>query len=116
MEEALRTVLIKVEEVLNSKPLGYMSSRITDLDPVTPNLILIGRPDGSRPQVVNPEMELLSRRRWKHSQILTDHFWSSFIRHYLPSLQARQNWHTTQADLTEGKVMMLVDLQFPRAL
>ncbi|KAJ8400620.1 hypothetical protein AAFF_G00393890 [Aldrovandia affinis] len=113
-EEVHRTVLIEVEGVLNSKPLGYVPSSITDLDPVTPNLLLIGRPDGCLPQVMYPE--LLNRRRWKHSQILTDHFWSSFIRHYLPSLQACQKWHATRADLTKDKVVMLVDPQLPRAL
>ncbi|KAJ8389799.1 hypothetical protein AAFF_G00115050 [Aldrovandia affinis] len=48
--------------------------RAVDLNPVTPNLLLMGRPDGSLPQVVYPETELLSQRRWKHSQILTHHF------------------------------------------
>ena len=47
---------------------------------------------------------------------MTDHFWSSFIRRYLPGLQARQKWHTTKDSLTEGTVVMLVDPQLPRAL
>ncbi|KAK7891694.1 hypothetical protein WMY93_023657 [Mugilogobius chulae] len=51
--------------MLNSKPLGYVSSDIADLDPVTPNSLLLGRPDSSLPQVVYPESELLSR---KHRQ------------------------------------------------
>ena len=115
-EEVLRTVLIEVEGILNSKPLGYVSSNIVDLDPVTPSVLLMGWPDGSLPQVVYLDTELLSRRRWRHSQILTDHFWSSFIRHYLPSLQTRQKWHTVRDNLTEDKVVMLVDPQLPRAL
>ncbi len=40
-EEVLTTVLVEVEEILNSKPLGYVSSNANDLDPVTPNLLLI---------------------------------------------------------------------------
>nr|XP_061835547.1 uncharacterized protein LOC133618822 [Nerophis lumbriciformis] len=115
-EEVLRTVLLEVEGILNSKPLRYVSSSITDLDPVTPNSLLMGRPDGSLPQIVYPETELLSRRRWRHSQVLADRFWSSFLRNYLPSLQTRQKWHSTPADLAEGSVVMLVDPQLPRAL
>ncbi|KAJ8400653.1 hypothetical protein AAFF_G00394220 [Aldrovandia affinis] len=93
--------------------LDHSRSSIADLDPVTPNLILMGRPDGCLPQVMYPETELLSRRRLtQHSQILMDHFWSSFIRHYLPSLQACQKWHATRADLTKDKVVMLVDPLF----
>ncbi|KAJ8400706.1 hypothetical protein AAFF_G00394750 [Aldrovandia affinis] len=80
-EEVLRTVLIEQEGVLNSKPLGYVSSSIADLDP-----------------------------------ILTDHFWSSFIRHYLPSLQVRQKWYATRADLTDDKVVMATGDPLTRAL
>lgn len=114
-EEVLRTVLL-VEGSLNSKPLGYISSSLTDLDPVTPNVLLMGRPDGSLPQIVYPETELLSRRRWRHSQVLADRFWSSFLRNYLPSLQTRQKWHSTRADIAEGTLVMLVNPQLPRAL
>ncbi|KAJ8348857.1 hypothetical protein SKAU_G00274460 [Synaphobranchus kaupii] len=67
-EEVLRTVLIEIEGILNSKPLGYMSSDVADVDPVTPNSLLMGRPDSALPQVVYPESEMLSRKRWRHSQ------------------------------------------------
>lgn len=51
-EEVLQTVLIEVEGIMNSKPLGYVSSDISDPDPVTPNLLLMGRRDASLPQAV----------------------------------------------------------------
>ena len=44
-EEVLMTVLIEVEGILNSKPLGYATSDITDPDPITPNLLLVGQRD-----------------------------------------------------------------------
>lgn len=34
-EAVLRTVLVKVEGIINSKPLGYVSSDVADPDPVT---------------------------------------------------------------------------------
>ncbi|XP_039616483.1 uncharacterized protein LOC120533641 [Polypterus senegalus] len=115
-EEVLKTVLIEIEGILNSKPLGYVSSNIADLDPVTPNFLLMGRPDSSLPQVVYPVNELMGRRRWRQSQVLTEQFWSSFVKYYLPSLQARQKWHKEPQNLREGMVVMLVDPQLPRAL
>ncbi|XP_073725195.1 uncharacterized protein [Misgurnus anguillicaudatus] len=114
-EEVLRTVLIEVENILNSKPLGYVSSNVADLDPVTPNLLLTGRLDSSLPAVIYPKEEGLSHRRWKHSQVLADHFWSSFICHYLPNLQVRHKWHHTGPDITQGTVVMIMDPQQPRA-
>lgn len=115
-EEVLQTVLIEIEGILNSKPLGYVSSNVADLDPVTPNLLLMGRPDSSLPQVTYPANELIGRRRWRQSQVLTDHFWSSFVRHYLPNLQLRHKWHAETKNLAVGAVVMLVDPQLPRAL
>lgn len=88
-EEVLTTVLIEVEGILNSKPLGYVSSDVADPGPVTPNLLLMGRPDPSLPQAVYDSSELLSRHRWRHSQVLADQFWTHFVRHYLPTLQTR---------------------------
>ncbi|XP_039531128.1 uncharacterized protein LOC120485874 [Pimephales promelas] len=115
-EEVLRTVLIEVEGILNSKPLGYTSSDVADPDPITPYCFIIGRRDASLPQVVYQESEILSRRRWRHSQLLADHFWRHFLKYYLPSLQARQKWQTERKSLQSGDVVMIVDPQLPRAL
>lgn len=115
-EEVLRTVLIEIEGILNSKPLGYTSSDISDSDPVTPNSLLMGRPDSSLPQVVYPESEMLNRRRWRHSQLLADHFWRHFLKYYLPSLQARQKWQTEVPGYQVGATVLVVDPQLPRAL
>lgn len=95
--------------------LDAVSSSVADPDPVTLSLLLMGWLDGSLPQVVYLNTELLSRCRWRHSQILTDHFWLSFIRNYLPGLQARQKWQAIRDNLTEDRVVMLVDPQLPRA-
>ncbi|XP_024865045.1 uncharacterized protein LOC119617585 [Kryptolebias marmoratus] len=93
-EEVLHTVLIEIEGMLNSKPLGYTSSEVADPDPVTPNYLHMGRRDASLPQVVYDGPEILGRRRWRHSQNLADHFWHHFLKYYLPGLQARQKWQT----------------------
>ncbi|XP_076736554.1 uncharacterized protein LOC143415116 isoform X1 [Maylandia zebra] len=99
-EEVLRTVLIEVEGILNSKPLGYVSSDIADIDPITPNLLLMGRHDSSLPLVSYSDSDLLGRRRWRHAQILADHFWRHFIKDYLLSLQRRPKWQKENPDLT----------------
>ena len=115
-EPVLRTVLIEVEGILNSKPLGYVSSDVADIDPVTPAVLLMGCRDASLPQVVYPDTEpLLGRSRWRHSQILADHFWLNFIKYYLPSLQLRQKWQKENKELTTDYVVLIVDSQLPRA-
>lgn len=98
-ETVLHTILIEVEGILNSKPLADISSDPVDLDPVTPNVLLMGRPDSSLPQAIYCASELFGKRRWHHRQILTDQFWSAFIRSYLPNLQVRQKWETDKENL-----------------
>ncbi len=84
-------MLVEIEELLNSKPLSYVSSNISDLDPITLNILLMGRRDASLSlsQVMNADSELLACRKWRHSQVLADRFWTSFIEDYLPNLQIR---------------------------
>ena len=112
----MMTVLIEVEGIINSKPLGYTSSDIADPDPITPNMLLMGRRDPSIPQVIYSETELLSRRRWKQCQALADQFWVKYIRNYLPSLQTRSKWQQERDALTVDSIVMIVDQQLPRAL
>lgn len=87
-----------------------------DPDPVTPNMLLMGRPGSSLPQVVYSDSDLRSKRRWKHSQLLADQFWRCFLHNYLPDLQVRQKWHREAENLQPGTVVMIVDHQLPRAL
>ncbi|KAI7805170.1 hypothetical protein IRJ41_000825 [Triplophysa rosa] len=113
--EVLQTVLVEIEGILNSKPLGYTSSDIADPDPITPNSLLMGRPDSSLPQIVYPESEFISRKRWRHSQVLADHFWKHFLKFYLPGLQ-NQKWQDDKRDIPVGTAVMIIDPQLPRAL
>ena len=92
-EPVLQTVLAEVEGMLNSKPLGYVSSDVADVEPMTPNMLLMGgRLDPSLPQVVYTADELLGRRRWRHRPgALWTSFGHTFIKYYLPGLQLHLN-------------------------
>ncbi|XP_077407204.1 uncharacterized protein LOC144038518 isoform X2 [Vanacampus margaritifer] len=114
-EREIRSVKVALYTTVGAQSVPEEVLSLNDPDPVTPNVLLMGRPDGSLPQIVYPETDLLSRRHWRHSQILANHFWSSFLRNYLPSLQTRQKWHAMKTDLIKGTVVML-DPQLPRAM
>ncbi len=113
--EVLTTVLIEIEGILNSIPLGCVSSDVADPDPVTPNLLLMGRLDPSLPQAVYHDSELLSRRQWRACQVLSNRFWVRFLRHYLPTLQTRSKWQADTSPLQVDTIVMIVDPQLPRA-
>ncbi|KAI7790024.1 hypothetical protein IRJ41_019694, partial [Triplophysa rosa] len=113
-EDLLSTVLVEVEGILNAKPLGYVSTDIADIDPITPNLLLMGQRDSSLPQVAYAPGEM-GRRRWRHCQSIIDQFWTHFTRNYLPTLQTRQKWQRTSDNLEVDSVVLVVDPQLPRA-
>lgn len=115
-EEVLLTALIEIEGILNSKPLGYASADIADPDPITPNLLLMGRHDSALPQAVYGPSGTLSTRRWRHSQVISDHFWKRFIQNYLPGLQLRQKWRKSTDNMAVGQAVMIVDANLPRGL
>ncbi len=74
----------------------------------------MGRRDAFLPQAVYGDTDLLSRRRWRQSQILADHFWSHFIKDDLPSLQTHQKWQRDTTGPAVSDVVMVMDPQLPR--
>lgn len=54
-DDVLLTFLIKVEGILNEKPLGYVSSDLADPDPVTPNMLLLGPCCGTKKYIFGPD-------------------------------------------------------------
>lgn len=115
-ETVLWTILSEVGRILNAKPLGNVSSDIADPDPITPSILLMGRYDASLPQAVYDSSSTPGKCRWRHSQVLVDHFWSRFISHYLPNLQERQKCRTDGKTLTPDQVVLIVDPQLPWGL
>ena len=107
--------MIDIEGILNSKPLGYVSSDAADLDPITPNMLLMGRRDPSSPPVIYDERERLRRRKWRYSQVLADQFWRRFVRYYLPMMQSREKWQRDVRNLKMGDVVMIADPHLVRA-
>lgn len=113
-EDVLHTILVEVEGILNSKPLGYVSADVANPDPITPNMLLMGRRDASLPQAVYAP-ESIGRRRWRHCQNLIDQFWIRYLRDYLPTLHPRYKWQHPTEPLALDTVVMIIDPNLPRA-
>ena len=76
-DESFRTVLCKVEAIVNSRPLTFPSSDPNDLNPISPSNILT-----MKTLVILPtpgafeRADLCLRRRWRRVQYLANLFWS----------------------------------------
>ena len=86
-DEALLTFMAKVEYIVNSSPITPLSNDPNDLDPLTPNqLLLLRRNPVSLPPDVFDKNDLYPQRRWRQIQYLADIFWKRWSREYLPLL------------------------------
>ena len=108
------TVLRDIEATINSRPLTYIGDDVRDGRIITPALLAIGRDLGSSP--VNPpkKAELSLAECYCYQQRLQDHFWSRWVREYLPGLTVRQKLTREKIPLKENDVVQISDDNIPR--
>lgn len=113
-EEVLHTLLTEIEAMINGRPLTYLSSDGRDLEPLTPNHILLGCacPNTSPGRFVDKEVN--SRRRWRQTQTIVDQFWRRWRKEYLPTLFPRQKWHQETRQMKVGDVVLMQEANAPR--
>ena len=80
--EEFATLLVEIELVLNSRPLGPASGDIEDLDILTPAHFLIGGPLLAPPQPYDAEANLDHAAHWQLVKRMRDHFWARWSREY----------------------------------
>jgi hypothetical protein len=113
-EESLTTLFCEVESIVNSRPLTKVSSDSRDLEPLTPNHLLLLRREPALPPGTFVKDDLYSRKRWRQIQYLTNIFWKRWVREYLPGLQERQKWNRQRRNFAVGDIVLVVDQSTPR--
>ena len=78
-ENVLATVPTEVEATLNSRPLCAVSDDPNDLQPLTPNHLLMQRTVSALPPGTFVKGDMLLRKKWRQTQILADHFWRRWL-------------------------------------
>ena len=114
-DETLLTVMAEVEMILNSRPITQIHQDARDDEPLTPNHMLLLRPSGNLPPGVFDKSDVYGIRRWRQVQYLADQFWRRWLREYLPMLQVRQKWCTPRRNLQKGDLVLVVEIDAPRA-
>ena len=105
--------MCEVETVINSRPITPVSSDPEDLEPLTPNHLLLLR-GGVVPDDVLGEGDGYTRRRWRQIQYLADTFWKRWVAEYLPLLQGRQKWVKVERNISVGDLVLVMDMNLPR--
>ena len=107
-DEELTTAMTGAEGLINSRPLTYQSANPLDEIPLTPNHFLHGQVGGQFAPTSCDETDFNPRKRWRRIQELVRHFWSRWMREWLPGLNARRKWFQTQRDVQIGDVMLVI--------
>lgn len=117
-DESLQTLFCEIEAIINSRPLTRIASDAHDLEPLTPNHLLLMKPPSLAPVALDPEVvnKVNIRRRWKQVQYLANVFWRRWLKEYLVCLQERQKWVAPQANIKVGDIVLIVNESAPRNL
>ena len=108
-EEMLRTFLTEVQGILNRRPLTPISDDPKDLEPLTPNHLLLMRNNPNLPPGIFNKEEVYCKRRWRQVQYLAEIFWKRWLKEYIPLLQERQKWLEPKRNLTVDDLVLVVD-------
>ena len=111
--EMLTTLLVVAEGIINNRPLTPASDDPNDLEPLTPNHLLIHRP-ASAPLGLFNENDLHSQKKWRQVQYLADVFWKRWTKEYLLTLRQRTKWHEPRRNVRENDLVLVIDKQRPR--
>ena len=115
-EESLPTFLCLAENIINNRPITTVSMDPSDLEPLTPNHLLLGRADDMPPGAFGTlnEVEMYARKRYRQINYLADLFWRRWVKEYLPELHRRTKWQVQTRGLHKGDVVLVVDTSLPR--
>ena len=114
-DEMLRTFLVEVESIINSRPLVPLSIDARNNEPLTPNHLLLLRSSPNQCPGVFEENSSYARKKWMYVQHLANVFWKRWIDEFLPMLNKRQKWLTKEENLKRDSIVLLVDERLPRA-
>ncbi|XP_055604546.1 uncharacterized protein LOC129752795 [Uranotaenia lowii] len=107
----LRTALCEVMNVVNNRPLTHVPEDPQDPEPITPNMILLGRNNHMQYDHDFDERDLNCRAAYKHAQIYADRFWRKWVSSYRPELLKRHKWqdNRNRHEYAVGDLVMIVD-------
>ncbi|XP_058826816.1 uncharacterized protein LOC131686839 [Topomyia yanbarensis] len=113
-DELLRNMLAEIEMIINSRPLTELPLEEEISEPLTPNHLLLGSSNGSKPPITFDDSGAALNRTWKMSQVYANEFWKRWVAEYLPTLTRRAKWFQPVKPIAVGDIVVIVDNDFPR--
>ncbi|UYV70022.1 hypothetical protein LAZ67_7001494 [Cordylochernes scorpioides] len=114
-DTTLIIALKSAENIINSRPLTYVSTHPTEEDSLTLNHFLHGANDAgpSIPKLIETNNRDL-KEQWKRAQQLNNEFYIEWTRDYIPKHITRNKWHHQTKLIRTGDLVFPVDELHPR--
>lgn len=103
-----------MEAILNDRPITKVSEDPNDLEPLTPNHILLLKGKSILPPGLFEKADLYIKRRWRQVQYIAELFWKRWTSEYLLVMQERQKWTRPKRGFSEGDIVIIADATAPR--
>ncbi|XP_075151664.1 uncharacterized protein LOC142225706 [Haematobia irritans] len=109
--EEFSTLLVRIESILNSRPLSPMSENPADIVPLTPGHLLRGAPLIAIPEDYSDNLSLISR--WQRLKALQIQFAKRWKTEYIYDLQRRYKWKSVQQNLKVNDFVVVKEDNLP---
>ena len=117
-EDELRTILLEIENTVNSRPLTYVYEEL-DSEPLTPSHLIFGRRLQSLPDdiiMLNDEDSSYSRR-YRYLQNKINHFWKRWQKEYIVNLREHHKCSGKEkGKVSIGDIVLVQDDNLKRTL
>lgn len=112
--DQMYTLVVQIEACMNARPLFPASDDPSDLNPITPAHLVIGRSTLQRPYsedvVQFPDNRLTL---WGLQQKLYQQYWSSWKHDYIAAQQQRNKWYKIHVNLKPNDMVLIQDENTP---
>ena len=106
-DETLATVFCQCENIVNSRPMSHCSDDASDMDPITPNHILLLQGNYAFPWA-RCEGNIF-QKHWKHAEFISNTFWKQWLKAYILELHKRQKWLQINPSLAVNDIVLVMD-------
>nr|XP_029735501.1 uncharacterized protein LOC115270292 [Aedes albopictus] len=102
--------IVEAQDIINSRPLTYVSQQFGEAEALTPNDFLRGVPP-NQPCVTRlpPQPAEALRDVFQRSPQLASVIWERWIKEYVPSLNQRTKWFGESKLLRVGEIVYVVE-------
>lgn len=113
--EELNTVVIKIEGVLNSRPLIALPSSDPDMSYsyLTPGHFLTGASLSTYPEPDFTNSNINRLAFWNQCKHMVQHFWKLWHKQYLVQLQNRPKWRKDLPNIQKGTLVLMKEDNVP---